>query len=476
MAAPLRLLIVDDSALTRETLRRTLEMDPRLKVVGEARTGEESIELVRTLSPDLVTMDLQMPGMGGLRAIEAIMRERPTPIVVISERSSSGGVDYNYEAISRGALELVPKSSVFGQGPDDVRRFAERIRRLGEEGLADDRPAPRSAPPAIPLTKEPPLLLGVGASTGGPRALSRFFTDLPPDFPLPIVLVQHMAEDFFDSFVRYLGDSTRRRVIAGFADMPLVPGSICVAPPRKELFVRENLTVRLLDPPPGQLISPSVDSLFFSMATALKDRGLGVLLTGMGDDGAQGLLRMRRLGARTAVQDRLSCAVWGMPRAALELGATDLALPLDKLAAWTAEVSLGARAVGGQERVLGRRRRALVVDDDPAALETTRRLLEGGGFEVFTLDNPMMVASTLRRTPADLILFESELVAVRGQLVVEALRRNGLAHVPLVLYSRLDGEALKTRAAECGVLGFVHKGDPGTLELLKGLVGGSARA
>ena len=142
MAGAIRILIVDDSALTRETLRRTLELDPRLKVVGEAKTGEESIELVRALSPDLVTMDLQMPGMGGLKAIEVIMRERPTPIVVISERSSAGVVDYNYEAISRGALELVPKSSVFGQGPDDVRRFAERIRRLGEEGLSDDRPAP----------------------------------------------------------------------------------------------------------------------------------------------------------------------------------------------------------------------------------------------------------------------------------------------------------------------------------------------
>ncbi|MBL8938699.1 MAG: response regulator, partial [Archangium sp.] len=122
MAGAIRILIVDDSALTRETLRRTLELDPRLKVVGEAKTGEESIELVRALSPDLVTMDLQMPGMGGLKAIEVIMRDRPTPIVVISERSSAGVVDYNYEAISRGALELVPKSSVFGQGPDDVRR------------------------------------------------------------------------------------------------------------------------------------------------------------------------------------------------------------------------------------------------------------------------------------------------------------------------------------------------------------------
>ncbi|MBL8921747.1 MAG: response regulator [Myxococcaceae bacterium] len=475
MAGAIRILIVDDSALTRETLRRTLELDPRMKVVGEAKTGEESIELVRSLSPDLVTMDLQMPGMGGLKAIEVIMRERPTPIVVISERSSAGVTDYNYEAISRGALELVPKSSVFGQGPDDVRRFAERIRRLAEEGLADERPAPASAPPPIPVTTEAPQLLGVGASTGGPRALSKFFTELPTDFPLPIVVVQHMAEDFFESFVRFLADSTRRRVVAGVPDMPLVPGSICVAPPRQELFVRENLTVKLLNTPPGQLISPSVDSLFFSMATALKGRGLGVLLTGMGDDGAQGLLRMRRMGARTAVQDRASCAVWGMPRAALEVGATDLALSVEKLAAWCAETARGVTPAVPRPAASSKRRRILVVDDDHASLEFTRTTLEGAGYEVHTLDNPMMVAATLRRTPADLVLLESELVTVAGIFVIEAMRKNGFGHVPLVLHSKLEGDKLKQRATECGVLGFLHKGDPGTVELVKGLIGAPTR-
>lgn len=475
MAGAIRILIVDDSALTRETLRRTLELDPRLKVVGEAKTGEESIELVRALSPDLVTMDLQMPGMGGLKAIEVIMRERPTPIVVISERSSAGVVDYNYEAISRGALELVPKSSVFGQGPDDVRRFAERIRRLGEEGLSDDRPNPASNPPSIPVTNEAPQLLGLGASTGGPRALSKFLTELSPDFPLPIVVVQHMAEDFFESFVRFLADSTRRRVVMGTADMPLIAGTICVAPPRQELFVRENLTVKLLNPPPGQLISPSVDSLFFSMATALKGRGLGVLMTGMGDDGAQGLLRMRRMGARTAVQDRVSCAVWGMPRAALEVGATDVALNVEKLAAWCTEMCKGMTPTPPPVASPPKKRRVLVVDDDHAALEFARTQLERAGYDAHTLDNPMMVAATLRRTPADLVLLESELVTVSGAVVAEALRKNGLGHVPLVLHSKLQGDKLKLRATECGVLGFVHKGDPATIDLIRGLIGGPNR-
>jgi two-component system, chemotaxis family, protein-glutamate methylesterase/glutaminase len=475
MPAPFCILVVDDSALTRETLRRTLELDPRLRVVGEAKTGEESIELVRALAPDLVTMDLQMPGMGGLKAIEVIMRERPTPIVVISERSSAGVVDSNYEAISRGALELVPKSSVFGQGSDDVRRFAERIRRMAEEGLGDEGPTRTSAPPPIPLTTEPPLLLGVGASTGGPKALSKFLTELPVDYPLPIVVVQHMAEDFFESFVRYLGDSTRRRVVMGTADMPLVAGTVCVAPPRQELFVRENLTVKLLNPPPGQLISPSVDSLFFSMATALKGRGIGVLLTGMGDDGAQGLLRMRRMGARTAVQDRVSCAVFGMPRAALEVGATDLSMPLEQLAAWAQSQTVGVTASTAPAPTVAKRRRILVVDDDHGALEETRRALEAAGYDAHVQDNPMMVAVTLRRTPADLVLLESELVTVSGKVVTDAMRKNGLGHVPVVLHSKLTGDALRARATECGVLGFVNKADPERFAVIRGLIGGPTR-
>jgi chemotaxis response regulator CheB len=257
-----------------------------------------------------------------------------------------------------------------------------------------------------------------------------------------------------------------------------VPGTVCVAPPRQELFVRENLTVKLLNPPPGQLISPSVDSLFFSMATALKGRGLGILLTGMGDDGAQGLLRMRRMGARTAVQDRVTCAVFGMPRAALEVGATDLALPLDQLATWAVAQTKGVRASaqGAPATAPGpKKRRVLVVDDDHATLEATRGLLEAAGYEAHTLDNPMMVAVTLRRTPADLVLLESELVTVTGKVVTDAMRKNGLGHVPVVLHSKLTGEALRTRATECGVLGFVNKADPQRLDVVRGLIGGSTR-
>lgn len=479
-----RVLIVDDSSLSREALRRTLELDPALIVTGEARTGEEAVAQVRKLKPDLVTMDLNMPGMGGLRAIEVIMQERPTPIVVISERSSTPGMDLNYEAISRGALELVPKSSVFGVSDDDVRRFAERIRLLASSGLekeATPRPAP---PPPIPVSKEAPVLLGIGASTGGPRAVARLLNDLPKDFPLPIALVQHMAEDFFDSFVRFLADASGRPVQMVEQGMLIEPGTVYVAPPRQELFIKENLVAKLLPPPPNTLISPSVDSLFFSMANALKGRGLGVLLTGMGDDGAQGLLRMRRLGARTVVQDRQSCAVFGMPKAALELGAAETVLPLEAIAPFLVE-AVKSVSESGARRVVRRspvpvptdgRRRVVVVDEDTRVLEASRKVLEGAGYEVHTVDNPLMLAGFLRRTPMDLVLLETELTTMRGAIVAQALRRHGLAGVPVFIHSTLDEAQLKARATECGAVGYVKKGSTANLlREVNAFLGGPSR-
>ncbi len=474
MTTRFRVLVVDDSTLTREALRRALELDPGLTVVAEAKTGEEALALARSVQPDLITMDLNMPGMGGLKAIEAIMRERPTAIVVISERTPERGVDLNYEALSRGALELVPKSSVFGVEPGDVKRFGERLRLLAASRV-EVEVKPSSPPPAIPVSKEPPLLLGLGASTGGPRALAKLLSELPKDFPLSIAVVQHMAEDFFDSFVRFLADASKHEVELAQPGVLMLPGRIYVAPPRKELFIKESLTMRLLAPPADALISPSVDSLFFSMASALKGRSIGVLLTGMGDDGAQGLLRMRRMGARTVAQDRASSAVFGMPRAAQEVGAAEVVLPLDDMAKWIIEtvekpevvvpapvpVPSPPASTGARKRALTGsptgKKRVLIVDDDVNAMTQAKRALESGGYEVVLLDNALMLASTLRRNPVDLVLFETELSTVKGSLVLNSLRDHQVAHAPIWLLSKLIGATLAERAKECGAEGAIEK-------------------
>ncbi len=484
--AKFRVLIVDDSALSREVLRRTLELDAHLTVAGEAKTGEEAVTLVRSLHPDLITMDLNMPGMGGLKAIEVLMRERPTPIVVISERSSTSGVDLNYEALSRGALELVPKSAVFGAGDEEVRRFVERLRLLAESGLDEEKPTQLAPAPPIPVSTEKPLLLGIGASTGGPRALAKLLSSLPRDFPLPIAVVQHMAEDFFDSFVRFLRDASGHRVEQANASTTFEPGKVYVAPPRKELFVRENLTVKLLPAPPNSIISPSVDSLFFSMATALKGRSIGVLLTGMGDDGAQGLLRMRRMGARTIVQDKASCAVFGMPRAAMELGAAEHVMDLNLIAGFLTQAVKGGTVTAPpsvhvappaasprpapvvnsrppEPAIPREKRTVLVVDDGAVDLETARATLQRAGFEVLTLDNPLMLARMLRRNVVDVVVLEPELKTMKGAVVVQTLRAHGLGTVPICLWSGADEATLSTRMRECQASGSVRKGDPAAL-------------
>jgi two-component system chemotaxis response regulator CheB len=455
-------LVVDDSQLSREALKRALELDPQLRVVAEASTGEQALALVHSVRPALVTMDLNMPGMGGLRAIEAIMRERPTPIVVISERSPAPGVDLNYEALSRGALELVPKSAVFGVRDDDVRRFAERMRLVAAARGLDLDEVRRGALPAVPLSSEVPALIGIGASTGGPRALAKLLGELPPEFPLPIAVVQHMAEDFFDSFVRFLGDASRKPVELAQGGGIMKPGRVYVAPPRQELFVRHGLVMKLGPSPRDAIIAPSVDSLFFSMATALKGRGVGILLTGMGDDGAQGLLRMRRMGARTVAQDRASCAVFGMPRAAQELGAAELVLPLDEIAQWvvaTARTATPGAERGGDAAEALRRRQVLVLDDDPVALAATSQALKGAGYGVVALDNPLMLASALRKTHVELVLIEPELATMKGAMVLATLREHDVAHAPVVLCSKLTGPALEARARECGASGAVSKDD-----------------
>lgn len=367
---------------------------------------------------------------------------------------------------------------VFGAAADDARRFAERMRQLAESQTREAKPAvaPRAAEAAPP--HEPPAVLGIGASTGGPRSLAKVLGELPKDYPLPIAVVQHMADDFFDSFVRFLGDASGRRVIEAESGILMQPGVVHVAPPRQELFVRDSLLIRLTPAPPSARITPSVDSLFFSLASSFRARGLGVLLTGMGDDGAEGLLRMRRVGARTVVQDRASCAVFGMPKAAIEVGAAEVVLSLDEIPRYLVDATkkTSVPRPASVPAPVPERRRVLVVDDDAQALEACKKALTDAGFEVHLSDNPLMVAGVLRRTPMDLVLLEPELRTMKGAVVMQALRTAGQTTVPVFLHSRLPVAELRAKASEVGAAGFVRKGElPALVREVTSFLGGAQR-
>lgn len=447
-------LVVDDSDFTREALRRALETDPSLKVIGEAKTGEEAVALARKLKPNLITMDLTMPGMGGLRAIEMIMAERPVPVVVISERSSTPDRDLNFEAMNRGAVELVPKGEVFGGQDMLIANFATKMRQLAEAGQA--RPVstvPRPAPAPKP-SRELPVLVGLGASTGGPRALALVLGGLPADFQVPIAVVQHMATDFFDSFVTFLASRSRLKVRSAESGMKAVRGYVYLAPPNFDLKVERDLVFNLTPSAQASAHCPSVDVLFETMARSLQARSVGVLMTGMGADGAAGLLAMRNAGARTIVQDAASCAVAGMPLAALAMAAADEVVELKQIAP---ELIDGLRPATRPAPPPRTKKRILVVDDSPIVLEATRQKLQGAGYEVFTLDNPLMVANTLRKIPVDLVLLDVNMPVVRGTQVVTALRAHGLDATPVILFSDLDEKELTARAKECGATGWLQK-------------------
>ncbi len=449
-----RVLVVDDSDFTREALRRALQIDPALEVVGEAKTGEEAVALARTLKPHLITMDLSMPGMGGLKAIEQIMADRPVPLVVISERSPTPGQDLNFEAMNRGAVELVAKSEVFGGHQLLLAKFATKMRQLAEAGVArPQRPAPKPVSRRIAAT-EAPLLIGLGASTGGPRALAAVLGALPASFPVPIAVVQHMASDFFESFVQFLGSRSKLTVRSAEDGMQAVPGCAYIAPPHSHLTVDRELTFSLSPAPRGSTHCPSVDALFTSMARTLHGRAVGVLMTGMGADGAEGLLDLRKVGARTLVQDEASCAVAGMPLAALALDAAEEVVELSQLAGvLIAEL----RAHRRDESAIGAKKRILIVDDSPLLLEAGRLALEGAGYEVRTLENPLMVAMLLRKNPVDLVLLDVNMPALKGTQVVSALRAHGVNSTPVILYSDLDERELQAKAKECGATGWLRK-------------------
>ncbi|HEU4348229.1 MAG TPA: chemotaxis-specific protein-glutamate methyltransferase CheB [Actinoplanes sp.] len=350
----IRVLVVEDSPTMRHHLRESLAADPELVVVGEAADGAEAVQLCGRLRPDVVTMDMILPTMSGLAATEHIMADFPTPILVVSSADRQE-LFSTYNALAAGAVDVLEKprgdasDAGWGRRLCAAVRLVSRIRVITHPRARLSRPVEVPAPPATPVPVIDGLrLVAVGASTGGPGALTDLLRTLPPGFRIPILCVQHIAasEPFAVAFSDWLAGQTGRSVSYAADGTPVgaLAGRVVLAPPDRHVLVRDGL-LRLSDAPPRHSCRPSVDVLFESVAAEYGPAATGCLLTGMGRDGATGLLRMRARGAVTFAQDESSSIVYGMPREAALIGAAVHILPPPRIAAQLVELvtATGAR-------------------------------------------------------------------------------------------------------------------------------------
>jgi two-component system chemotaxis response regulator CheB len=331
----IRVLVVEDSATMRNRLRAALAADPELMIVGEAGDGTEAVALCARLRPDVVTMDMMLPKMSGLAATEHIMAECPTPILVVSTADRQELFSM-YDALATGAVDSLEKPL---GGPSDAgwdARLCAKVRLVSRIRVIKQPRTPVAAAPVALGTDSALQVVVVGASTGGPGALTELVRALPAGFRPPLLCVQHIAasEPFAVAFSDWLADQTRRDISYARDATPLhsLAGRVLLAPPDRHIYLLDG-KVRLSDGPPRHSCRPSVDVLFDSAAGEYGAAAAGCLLTGMGRDGAEGLLRMRSRGAVTYAQDEASSTVYGMPRAAALLDAAAFILPPAQIAA-----------------------------------------------------------------------------------------------------------------------------------------------
>ncbi len=324
----IRVLVADDSELFRELLARVVAAEPGFEVVAVAADGNAAAALARTLKPDVITMDLNMPDADGFSGIARIMAETPTPILVLTgNRAEAVG----FRALSLGALDILEKPQANADLGDYGVLLRSRLRLLAGVKVIRHLRGLRERQASAEQPAARVELVAIGASLGGPRALAALLRGLPASFPAPLAIVQHIADGFTEGLASWLASESRLRVCEARDGDVLHPGRVLVAPSGRHLLVGDGV-VRLSDAPPVDTFKPSVTPLFLSAARRYGARVCGVLLTGMGRDGAEGLKAIRNAGGPTVAQDEATSAVFGMPRAAIELGAVDRVLPIDEIA------------------------------------------------------------------------------------------------------------------------------------------------
>lgn len=360
---PISVVVIDDSAFMRKALTTMLESDPSIRVVGVARDGAEGIEKIVRLTPDVVTLDVEMPQMDGLEALKVIMRDHPVPVLMVSSLTTEGA-QATLEALDLGAVDFISKEQSFvsvgilrirDELVAKVKEIARsRYIRLRFETMRHKRTPIVPAPPTFVATSHVAIprtglsAVAVGISTGGPLALLQMIPRLPADFPLPMVVVQHMPPHFTHTMSQRLNSVSAVAVKEAATGDPLEPGTVLVAPGGKHLvFTKDRGILRALvtEEPHTTLYRPSADIMMLSLVKEATQPPLGLIMTGMGKDGLNGLRAIKHAGGTVLAQNEESCVVYGMPRAAVDDGIVDAVVSLDDLPGML--VGVAKKSAGG---------------------------------------------------------------------------------------------------------------------------------
>ncbi|MBA3005852.1 MAG: chemotaxis-specific protein-glutamate methyltransferase CheB [Proteobacteria bacterium] len=339
----IRVVLVDDSSLMRGLLRTFLEEDDDIEIVGEAGNGREAVTLARELKPNLMTMDLEMPVMNGMQAIEEIMATKAVPILVVSSVADAHNA---YEAVARGALEVIAKPEYEAKAAAEfvakVKMLAGvsvithiRSRLKGKETVCAPQ-SPSAQPPLLVPQDNVPVgysrIFAIASSLGGPQALALVLAQLPADFPCPILVSQHIAAGFAGGMADWLAGLCKLRVCLAQEGELIVPGVVYVSPSETNLVVTRSRRITLQEQLPAAIYHPSCNALLNAVAEVYGCQGVGIILTGMGSDGAQGIACIRKVGGTTLAQDEASSVIFGMNKVAIDSGSVQKVLPADAIA------------------------------------------------------------------------------------------------------------------------------------------------